>query len=269
MSEPQVMGILNVTPDSFSDGAALHSEGRLNAEKALIKAAQMVKEGASIIDVGGESTRPGASRVHVEQELERVLPVIELIHKNLDVVISVDTSQPLVMKAAAAAGAGLINDVRALQLEGAMAAAVGTRLPVCLMHMQGDPQTMQHNPEYADCTKEVYTFLYSRLKACCDAGMPSEQVLLDPGIGFGKKDEHNLELIKHLQIFTDLGAGVLFGASRKSMVGRLLGREVHERLSGSLALALVALQQGAKILRVHDVAATVDVVKVYQLTHAK
>lgn len=269
LAEPQVMGILNVTPDSFSDGAALHRAGRLNAEKALIKASQMVTQGASIIDVGGESTRPGASRVHVEEELERVLPIVELIHKNLDVVISVDTSQPLVMQAAAAAGAGLINDVRALQLEGAMAAAVQTQLPVCLMHMQGDPQSMQHDPEYTDCAKEVYTFLHERLKACCDAGMQSSQVLLDPGIGFGKKDEHNLELIKRLQSFTDLGAGVLFGVSRKSMVGRLLGREVHERLAGSLGFALLALQQGAKILRVHDVAATVDMVRIYQLTHAK
>lgn len=269
LAEPQVMGILNVTPDSFSDGAALHRAGRLNAEKALIKASQMVTQGASIIDVGGESTRPGASRVHVEEELERVLPIVELIHKNLDVVISVDTSQPLVMQAAAAAGAGLINDVRALQLEGAMAAAVQTQLPVCLMHMQGDPQSMQHDPEYTDCAKEVYTFLHKRLKACCDAGMQSSQVLLDPGIGFGKKDEHNLELIKRLQSFTDLGAGVLFGVSRKSMVGRLLGREVHERLAGSLGFALLALQQGAKILRVHDVAATVDMVRIYQLTHAK
>ncbi len=269
LAEPQVMGILNVTPDSFSDGAALHRAGRLNAEKALIKASQMVTQGASIIDVGGESTRPGASHVHVEEELERVLPIVELIHKNLDVVISVDTSQPLVMQAAAAAGAGLINDVRALQLEGAMAAAVQTQLPVCLMHMQGDPQSMQHDPEYTDCAKEVYTFLHKRLKACCDAGMQSSQVLLDPGIGFGKKDEHNLELIKRLQSFTDLGAGVLFGVSRKSMVGRLLGREVHERLAGSLGFALLALQQGAKILRVHDVAATVDMVRIYQLTHAK
>lgn len=266
LDEPLVMGILNVTPDSFSDGGSLHQSGKLSIDRALSKAEAMMREGAAIIDVGGESTRPGASAVCVNEELDRVIPIIEAIHNRLNVVISVDTSRPQVITQAASVGAGLINDVRALQLEGALQAAAATNLPVCIMHMKGNPQTMQHNPQYNHCVEEVQAFLEERLAACTLAGIDPKKILVDPGIGFGKKDPHNLELIKKLSNFTPLGAGVLFGVSRKSMIGRLLDRELEERLAGSLGFALIALQQGAKILRVHDVAATVDVVKIFQLT---
>lgn len=266
LEEPKVMGILNVTPDSFSDGGSLLQSGQVSIDRALIKAEKMIREGASIVDVGGESTRPGADEVCVAEELDRVIPVIEAIHSRLDVVISVDTSRPQVITQAAAAGAGLINDVRALQIEGALQAAAATHLPVCLMHMKGDPQTMQHNPQYENCVAEVQAFLEERLNASRLAGIDFKNILVDPGIGFGKKDQHNLELIKHLSKFTNLGAGLLFGVSRKSMIGRLLGRELGERLAGSLGFALIAMQQGAKILRVHDVAETVDTVRIFQLT---
>lgn len=266
LSRPQVMGILNVTPDSFSDGGSLHRSGALRVDAALSRAASMVEEGATIIDVGGESTRPGASPVSIQEELDRVLPVVEAIASRLDVVISVDTSQPRVIRATAGVGAGLINDVRALRLDGALEAAASVQLPVCLMHMQGNPETMQHNPEYDNCVEEVYDFLKGRIGACIQAGLDEKQILVDPGIGFGKRDEHNLALVKSMMRFQELGAGILFGVSRKSMIGRLLGRELSDRLPGSLAFAMAALQGGAKILRVHDVAPTVDIVKVYELT---
>lgn len=265
LSRPHVMGILNVTPDSFSDGGSLHSGRAVNLDAALNCAEKMVKDGASIIDIGGESTRPGASSVSVEEELDRVLPVVEAVASRLDVVISVDTSQPKVIEAAAAAGAGLINDVRALRLEGALEAAAKAKLPVCLMHMQGNPATMQHNPEYGNCVEEVYDFLWERIQACKEVGLDEKQILVDPGIGFGKRDEHNLALVKSISRFSDLGAGTLFGVSRKSMIGRLLERELPDRLAGSLAFAMAALNGGAKVLRVHDVAQTVDIVKTYEL----
>lgn len=266
LDRPHIMGILNVTPDSFSDGGALYRQGQLNTHQVLEKARQLIDEGASIIDIGGESTRPGAEPVSIEKELDRVVPAVRAIAEELDVVISVDTSQPQVIAETAAVGAGLINDVRALRIEGALSAAAKARLPVSLMHMQGDPQTMQHNPKYDDCIAQVQDFLAERVQACVDAGIPADQIIVDPGIGFGKRDEHNLELINSLEKFDSIGAGLLFGVSRKSMIGRLLERELSERLPGSLGFALIALQRGANILRVHDVAATADIVKVYELT---
>ncbi len=266
LSNPQVMAILNVTPDSFSDGGAYYRSGRLYLDAVLRQAEVFQQQGASLVDVGGESTRPGADAVSPQEELDRVLPVVEAIGRRIDIVVSVDTSRAQVITEAANLGAGFINDVRALRLPGALAAVAKAGLPVCLMHMQGDPMTMQHNPHYGDCVAEVKCFLLERLQACREAGLLETQILVDPGIGFGKADEHNLALIKELETFRSLGAGVLFGVSRKSMIGRLLGREIQDRLAGSLAFASAALLRGARILRVHDVAETVDLVKVFQLT---
>ncbi|MGH8352472.1 MAG: dihydropteroate synthase [Pseudomonas sp.] len=256
LARPQVMGILNVTPDSFSDG------GRFSRRDAALRHAEaMVGAGASLIDVGGESTRPGARSVSPTEELERVAPVVEAIAAELDVIISVDTSTPAVMRETARLGAGLINDVRALRREGALDAAAASGLPVCLMHMRGEPGSMQLNPQYADLLGEVRDFLAERLAACAAAGIPAERVILDPGFGFAKTLEHNLSLFKHLEALHAFGRPLLVGVSRKSMIGQVLGREVGERLSGSLALAALALAKGVRILRVHDVAETVDVVR--------
>ena len=256
LSQPQVMGILNVTPDSFADGARF-----VGRESALEHARVMVVEGASIIDIGGESTRPGAAAVSVQQELDRVIPVIEALHVELPVVISVDTSKPEVMRAAVAAGAGLINDVRALREPGALDAAVDCGVPVCLMHMQGAPRTMQQHPEYADVVTEVRDFLMERVDVCRTAGIPAKDILLDPGFGFGKLLEHNLQLLKHLPVFVETGYPVLAGLSRKAMIGQLLDLPVAQRLQPSVALAVLATWLGARILRVHDVAATVQAVR--------
>lgn len=250
------MGILNVTPDSFSDGGVF-----LSAEAALAQARRMVEEGAAIIDVGGESTRPGAAAVTSWQEMDRVLPVIEAIQRELPVVISIDTSKPEVMRAAVAAGAGLINDVRALREEGALQTAVRAAVPVCLMHMQGEPRTMQQAPHYGDVVADVKCFLAERISACVAAGMPRERLLIDPGFGFGKALGHNLSLFKHLDVFQELNLPVLIGVSRKSMSGALLGRSLEQRLPASIALAALAVWQGAAIIRAHDVRATVDAVK--------
>ncbi len=259
LSTPQVMGILNVTPDSFSDG------GKFNhLETALIHAEAMLKQGASLIDVGGESTRPGAADVPVEQELERVIPVIEKITANLDVWVSVDTSKAQVMTAAAEAGAHLINDVRALQDEGALEAAAETRLPVCLMHMQGQPRTMQNSPKYADLLTDISAFFRQRVDECQAAGIGKEKIVLDPGFGFGKTVDHNFHLLSQFGFFTELGMPLLAGLSRKSMFGHLLEREAQDRLAASLAGALLCAQQGAAIIRVHDVVETVDVIKVLE-----
>jgi dihydropteroate synthase len=256
LSRTHVMGILNVTPDSFSDG------GRFNQrELALRHAAQMVADGATLIDVGGESTRPGAPVVGTQEELDRVAPAIEAIHRELDVIISVDTSSPEVISTSAALGAGLVNDVRALRREGALAAAAATGLPVCLMHMRGEPGNMQHDPHYDDLVGEVCQFLRERLQACAAAGIPESRILLDPGFGFAKTHAHNLALFQQLPELLRLGRPLLVGVSRKSMVGRALDKPVAERLYGSLALAALAITKGARILRVHDVAATVDVVR--------
>ncbi|TNF80418.1 dihydropteroate synthase [Pseudomonas sp. ICMP22404] len=256
LARVHVMGILNVTPDSFSDGGRF---GQLDA--ALRHAESMVAAGATLIDVGGESTRPGARAVSPVEELERVAPVVERIHRELDVIISVDTSTPAVIRETARLGAGLINDVRSLQRDGALDAAAATGLPVCLMHMLGEPGTMQNDPHYGDVTREVGEFLVERMNQCALAGIPAERVVLDPGFGFAKTLEHNLSLFKHMEALHALGRPLLVGVSRKSMIGNALGRPVGERLYGGLALAALAITKGARILRVHDVTETMDVVR--------
>lgn len=263
LTRPQVMGILNVTPDSFSDGG-LYSR----RDAALRHAEAMLLAGATLIDVGGESTRPGARAVSPTEELERVAPVVEAIAAELDVIISVDTSTPAVMREAARLGAGLINDVRSLQRDGALDAVATSGLPVCLMHMRGEPNTMQQSPEYADVLVEVRDFLGERMAACAAAGIAAERVILDPGFGFAKTLEHNLSLFKRLESLRELGRPLLVGVSRKSMIGRVLGHEVGGRLYGSLALAALAVAKGAHILRVHDVAETVDVVRMIAAVEA-
>jgi dihydropteroate synthase len=260
---PLVMGVLNVTPDSFSDGGQ-----HLDPAAALLRAAEMVAEGADIIDVGGESTRPGAESVPLQQELDRVIPVIEAIRRELLVTVSLDTSKPEVMQAGCAAGAGLINDVRALRMPGALEVAASLNCPVCLMHMQGEPRSMQERPAYDDVVSEVAGFLAGRADAARAAGIAERHILLDPGFGFGKTLAHNLELLAGLDQIAALGYPVLAGLSRKSMLGKLLGRELPERLPGSLALALLAAQRGAAILRVHDVAPTVDALRVLSAVEA-
>ncbi|PBQ16990.1 dihydropteroate synthase [Pseudomonas congelans] len=256
LAHTHVMGILNATPDSFSDG------GRYSQLDAALRHAEaMVQAGATLIDVGGESTRPGARPVSASEEVERVAPVVEVIARELDVIISVDTSTPEVMLAAAGLGAGLINDVRSLQRPGALEAAASTGLPVCLMHMLGEPGTMQDDPHYDDLVGEVCAFLAERMKQCVAAGIGQQQIILDPGFGFAKTLEHNLSLFKHMEALHALGRPLLVGVSRKSMIGAVLGRTVDQRLSGGLALAALAVAKGARILRVHDVAETADVVR--------
>ncbi len=262
LTRPVVMGILNTTPDSFSDGGSYYKNHRLSLALALRRAEQMLLDGAQIIDVGGESTRPGAPIVSVQEELDRVIPVVEAVVGQLGALVSVDTSSASVIRESASRGASLINDVRALQREGAVAAAAETGLPVCLMHMQGEPDTMQQNPNYSDVVEQVFGFLEARLAVCQAAGIAREQILLDPGFGFGKTLAHNLALLKHLPEFARFGLPLLVGMSRKSMVAQLLGRPVEQRLAGSLALAMLAAERGAAIIRVHDVAETVDVLKV-------
>lgn len=263
LTRPQVMGILNVTPDSFSDG------GRFSRrDSALRHAAAMVAAGASLIDIGGESTRPGALSVSAEQELQRVAPIIEAIAAELDVIISVDSSTPAVMLESARLGAGLLNDVRALRRAGALAAAAATGLPVCLMHMQGEPGNMQQNPLYQNIIVEVAEFFTQRLAACEAAGIETNRLILDPGFGFAKNLQHNLSLFKHLCALHTFGLPLLVGVSRKSMLGQVLGRDVDQRLAGGLALAALALAKGVKILRVHDVPETVDVVRMIAAVEA-
>ncbi|MBU3070566.1 dihydropteroate synthase [Aestuariicella sp. G3-2] len=268
LSEPVVMGILNATPDSFSDGGQLLQQGRVNIDAVLARAEQMIRAGAQILDVGGESTRPGATPVVVDEELQRVIPVVEAIAREFDVVISVDTSSPEVMTASAEAGAGLLNDVRSFHREGALLAAVSSGLPVCIMHMQGDPQTMQNKPAYESVVDEVMDFLLTRSDELQAAGIPKDQILFDPGYGFGKTPEHNLQLIRRLPEIVAAGYPVLAGLSRKSVIGHVLNRKVDERLAGSVSASLLAAQSGAKILRVHDVEETVDVLKFWQAVAA-
>lgn len=256
LSFPRVMGILNVTPDSFSDGGQ-----HVAIDDALRHAERMLAEGASMIDVGGESTRPGAAPVSPQQELDRVAPVIEVLVRELDALVSVDTSCPAVMREAGELGAGMINDVRALEREGALLAAVGSGLPVCLMHRQGEPQNMQQSPAYQrPIEEEVVDYLARRVAECEAAGLRSNRLLIDPGFGFGKTVEHNLRLLKHMESLQTLELPVLVGMSRKSMIGKVLGRPVEERLAGGLALTAMAVERGANILRVHDVGETVDAV---------
>lgn len=259
LTHTHVMGILNVTPDSFSDG------GRFSQlDAALRHAAAMVAAGATIIDVGGESTRPGARAVSPVEEMERVAPIVERIHRELDVIISVDTSTPAVMRETARLGAGLINDVRSLQRDGALDAAAATGLPVCLMHMLGEPGTMQDAPHYDHLVEEVTEFLGDRIAQCAAVGIAPERIILDPGFGFAKTLQHNLSLFKHMESLHALGRPLLVGVSRKSMIGMALNRPVGERLYGGLALAALAVAKGARILRVHDVAETVDVVRMIE-----
>lgn len=264
LTNPVVMGILNITPDSFSDGGKFYGTGSEHIDRCLRMAGQMVIDGAAVLDIGGESTRPGAAAVSSAEEMARVLPVVEAIHRNLDVVISVDTSNPELIVEAAKLGAGLINDVRALQRDGALQAVVSTGLPVCLMHMQGEPGNMQDDPHYVDVVANVKSWLLARVDTCINAGIDPHNILLDPGFGFGKTLEHNLSLLKHLGQLASLPFPLLVGLSRKSIAGKLTGKPIAERLPASLALAQIALDHGARILRVHDVAATVDMLKVWR-----
>ena len=261
---PRVMGIVNVTPDSFSDGGA-HDD----VDAAVAHGMQLVEEGADILDIGGESTRPGADEVALEEELRRVIPVIERLAKQVSVPISIDTSKPEVMRAAVEAGAGMVNDVCALRRDGALDTAAALRVPVVLMHMQGEPRTMQSAPDYDDVVAEVHRFLAERIFVAEMAGIAKKHIVVDPGFGFGKNTQHNLQLLAQLQRFTELGVPVLAGLSRKKTIGELIARELtgraepRERAAGSVAAHLIAAQRGAMLLRVHDVAATVDALKVW------
>lgn len=254
------MGVINTTPDSFSDGGTLYSGSQLDVTRAMDRARAMVLAGAGILDIGGESTRPGAQALSSDQEIDRVLPLVECVAAELDVIISVDTSSPELMAAAASAGAGMLNDVRALSREGAMQAAQATGLPVCLMHMQGNPANMQAAPRYVDAVAEVCAYLAARVEACDEAGIGRERIVVDPGFGFGKTVEHNLSLLQGISRLAELGLPILVGLSRKSLIGQLIGRKVDERLAASLALAVLAVERGAHIIRTHDVAETVDAV---------
>ena len=257
MDTPCVMGILNVTPDSFSDGGRFFS-----VEKAVEHALEMEQSGAGIIDIGGESTRPGAQAVLVEDELERVIPVIQAIRRASDITISIDTSKPAVMIAAVEAGANLVNDVYALRQEGALGTVANLGVPVCLMHMQGEPRTMQTQPAYENVVDDVLGFLLDRARAAEEAGIARSNILLDPGFGFGKTLDHNLSLLKHLGRFVETGFPVLAGTSRKSMIGAILDVPTDQRFAGSLATAIMAVNKGAAIVRVHDVKSTVQALKV-------
>lgn len=257
MSRCHVMGVINMTPDSFSDG------GRFNRlDAALLQARRMHADGAAFIDLGGESTRPGSARVSVQEEIDRVCPVVEALSRELDVVVSVDTSTPEVMTEVAKLGAGLINDVRALQRDGAMSAAANAGVPVCIMHIQGEPETMQDQPEYQNVLREVSDFLTERVRVATQAGIPADNVILDPGFGFGKNLEHNLRLLASLDQLQALGHPLLVGMSRKSMLGHITGRDVNDRLPAGLAAATVSAMKGASIVRTHDVRETVDAVRV-------
>ena len=260
LDRPHVMGILNVTPDSFSDGGQFNS-----LEKALQQAERMIKAGVSIIDVGGESTRPGAPEVALEDELSRVIPAIKAIRANFDVWISIDTSKAEVMRQAVEAGADLINDVRALQEPGALEAAAQAQVPVCLMHMKGQPRTMQANPSYDDVFTDVEDFLKERVEACEAVGIPKARLVLDPGFGFGKTIEHNYHLLAHLEKFHTLGLPILAGISRKSMIFKLLDKAPADCMVGSVTCATIAAMKGAQIIRVHDVEDTLEAMKIIEV----
>ena len=261
---PRVMGIVNVTPDSFADGGE-----HATVEAAIAHGLKLAGEGADILDIGGESTRPGAEDVSLDEELRRVVPVIEALANRVSIPISIDTSKPEVMRAAVEAGAGMVNDVYALRREGALDAAAALGVPVVLMHMQGEPRTMQANPHYDDVVGEVHRFLAERIFAAEMAGITKKRIVIDPGFGFGKNVQHNLQLLAQLRRFTELGVPVLAGLSRKKTIGELTGRDdPHDRVFGSVAAHLIAAQNGATILRVHDVAATVDALKVWNAVAA-
>ncbi|CEA06772.1 dihydropteroate synthase [Pseudomonas saudimassiliensis] len=256
LSHTHVMGILNITPDSFSDGGRYN-----NRDAALQRVEQMLAAGATLIDIGGESTRPGAALVSVQEEVDRVVPMVEAVKARFDTVVSIDTSTPEVIRGSAAVGAGLINDIRALTRAGAMQAAVDSGLAVCLMHMQGEPQTMQQAPVYDSVLAQVNSFLDERVQACLDAGIERSKLVLDPGFGFGKSLQHNLELFARMDQLSPPDLPILVGVSRKSMIGQALNRPVEQRLFGGLGLAALAVAKGARIIRVHDVAETADVVR--------
>ncbi len=259
LGQPRVMGILNVTPDSFSDG------GRFIAADAAIKhAASMLEQGADIVDVGGESTRPRAEELPAQQELDRILPVIEAIAERLDVAISVDTSKPEVMEAAVGAGATLINDVFALRRDGALQAAAGLNAGICLMHMQGPPATMQDRPEYAELPRDIIDFLGERVRACRDAGIAAKRLIVDPGFGFGKNDQHNLKILANLGEFSALHLPLLVGLSRKRTLGKLAGKNADRLVAAGVAAAVIAVSNGAHIVRTHDVRPTVDALRVFE-----
>ena len=265
LSCPAIMGIVNLTPDSFSDGGQLYAGNRLNQSKTLVAIEKMLNDGADIIDLGGESTRPGAAEVSEQQELERILPILELVLDRFDVLVSVDTSTAIVIREASVKGAHLINDVRALTRDGALEAAAQSGLPVCLMHMQNQPQTMQIKPGYQDVAAEVLAFLMSRKQDCLDAGIAAEQIILDPGFGFGKSLTHNLTLFNAIDQFVASGHPVLVGVSRKAMIGQMLGIEqADQRLIGSVMMAVLAAQSGATILRVHDVLETKQAIDIWR-----
>ena len=264
LHQPQVMGVVNVTPDSFSDGGTLYANDALSVAAAVERAAIMVQEGASIIDVGGESTRPGAEAVSVDEELSRVVPVIEALRQRFSVAVSIDTSTPQVIAAAANAGAGLINDVRALQRDGALQAAADSGLPICLMHIKGEPKTMQQEPHYDDLLADISSYFEERVLACQAVGIAREKLILDPGFGFGKTLQHNLQLLHSMQRLQNFNLPILVGMSRKSMLGNVIHKPVGERVFGGVAVAVMALERGATIVRTHDVGATVDALKMTQ-----
>ena len=260
-TKPQVMAILNVTPDSFSDGGKFAT-----FDKALAQVEQNISDGADIIDIGGESTRPGAVEVSEADELTRVIPLLKAIKAKFTIKVSIDTSKAEVMAQAIAHGADIINDVRALQNEGCLAVLAQSNVPVCLMHMQGLPRSMQENPHYDEVIGDIKQFFIERIKVCEQAGIKRERLILDPGFGFGKTLEQNYQLLAQLHQFSDLGLPLLSGTSRKSMIGNLLARKVDERLAGSLTTAIIAAQQNVSIIRVHDVKETVDALKVLAMT---
>ncbi len=261
LSSPQIMGILNFTPDSFSDSGQF-----FQLDKALVQVETMLQQGASIIDIGGESTRPMAEEVTLEQELERVIPLVEAVRQRFDCWISVDTSKARVMQEAANAGMDLINDIRALREPNALQTAVQLGLPVCIMHMQGQPRTMQLNPHYDDVVADVLKFMQQRTEQCLTSGIKKENLLWDPGFGFGKSVQHNYRLLQQLSVFCEQGYPVLAGISRKSMIGAVLDKTVEQRMVGSVSAALIAAMKGACILRVHDVGETADALKIWQAT---
>ena len=270
LETPKIMGVLNVTPDSFSDGGQLlSSSGLLLQDRLLERAAQMVKAGAAVLDIGGESTRPGAAPVSLQQELDRVMDAVRVIAPRLDVILSVDTSTPEVMREAAQAGAGLLNDVRAFLREGAMDAAVASRLPVCLMHMSDEPDRMQQQTDYGDVVTDVKTFLERRIAACLETGISKDQVMIDPGFGFGKTVAQNYEMLRRLEEFASFELPILVGVSRKSMIGAITGRPASERVVPSAVLAVMAAARGASVIRVHDVAETADALAVWQATEGE
>lgn len=257
--QPKIMGIVNVTPDSFSDGNHF-----FNPQKAIDHALQLASEGADILDIGGESTNPNSSPISEQEELDRVLPVIEALHKRVDIDISIDTSSPQVMQQAVSCGASMINDVRALRRDKAIETVARLNVPVCIMHMRGEPATMQQDTSYQDVVTEIKEYLQQRMAACVAAGISTEKIVIDPGIGFGKTWQHNVKLIQQLAEFKSLGAKILLGPSRKSFIGAITGAPVTERIPGSIAAAVLGAQNGADIIRMHDVAETLQALKVLQ-----